>query len=103
MSDWTGLEIAIIGLSCRFPGALNAEQFWQNLQAGLETITFFTNEELKNSDIPDSVLNDPRYVKARGRLKDIDQFDAAFFSITPREAEIMDPQQRLFLECAWEA
>ncbi|QSJ14565.1 acyltransferase domain-containing protein [Nostoc sp. UHCC 0702] len=98
-----GSEIAIIGLSGRFPGAKNIEEFWQNLQAGVESITFFTDEELLDSGIDTTVINNPKYVKARGVLADAELFDASFFGFTPREAEITDPQHRLFLECAWSA
>jgi acyl transferase domain-containing protein len=96
--------IAIIGMAGRFPGAHNIAQFWQNLQAGEESISFFTAEELEPSALePMSVRNDPNYVRARGVMTDAESFDAAFFSIPPREAELMDPQQRVFLETAWEA
>nr|VFJ75469.1 MAG: amino acid adenylation domain-containing protein [Candidatus Kentron sp. FW] len=94
-------DIAIIGLSCRFPGAATPEQFWQNLRDGVESIRFFSDAELE--EIDPALLNDPRYVKAGAMLPDIERFDAAFFGYSAREAEIMDPQQRLFLECAWEA
>jgi acyl transferase domain-containing protein/acyl carrier protein/ubiquinone/menaquinone biosynthesis C-methylase UbiE len=98
-----GSEIAIIGLSGRFPGAKNLEEFWHNLQAGVESITFFTDEELIASGIDPALVNHPNYVKARGVLADAELFDAPFFGLNPREAEITDPQHRLFLECAWEA
>lgn len=96
-------DIAVIGLSCRFPGAATAQQFWQNIRAGVESISFFSDAELEGSGVPAELLSDPNYVRAAAVLNDIDQFDAAFFGFTPREAEIMDPQQRLFLECAWQA
>ncbi|MBD2435871.1 type I polyketide synthase [Nostoc sp. FACHB-110] len=101
--DNTGSEIAIIGLAGRFPGAKNIVEFWHNLQAGVETITFFSNEELIASGIDADVVNSPNYVKARGVLADVELFDAAFFGVNPKEAEITDPQHRLFLECAWSA
>lgn len=96
-------EIAIIGLSGRFPGARNTDEFWQNLQGGVESITFFSDDELLAAGIDLALLNHPNYVKAVAMLEDIDVFDAAFFGYSPREAEIMDPQHRIFLECAWEA
>ncbi|MGO2371949.1 type I polyketide synthase [Pseudoalteromonas sp. KG3] len=96
-------DIAIIGMSCRFPGAKNIETFWQNLKNGVESITTFSDEELLDAGIEQTTLEQPNYVKAGGVLPDVDMFDAAFFGFTPREAEITDPQQRLFLECAWEA
>jgi non-ribosomal peptide synthase protein (TIGR01720 family) len=95
-------QIAIIGLAGRFPGAKNVDEFWQNLQNGVESISFFTDEELAFSGIDSTVLNDLNYVKAGGILKDVELFDASFFGFSPREAEVMDPQHRLFLEQAWE-
>ncbi len=99
----TGLEIAITGMAFRLPGASSVEQFWHNLCAGVESIASFTDEELLASGLDPRLINDPRYVKASGIVEDIELFDAAFFGFNAREAEIMDPQQRLFLECAWEA
>ncbi|MBR8835866.1 MAG: KR domain-containing protein [Stigonema ocellatum SAG 48.90 = DSM 106950] len=96
-------SIAIIGMAGRFPGAKTIEQFWQNLCDGRESISFFTDEELVASGVDPTLLNDPNYVKASPVLEDIEMFDASFFGFTPREAEVMDPQHRLFLECAWEA
>jgi acyl transferase domain-containing protein/acyl carrier protein len=95
--------VAIIGMACRFPGASTPEAFWKNLQQGVESITFFKDEELDRAAIAPEELKDPKYVKARATLDGIDQFDARFFDFSPREAEITDPQQRLFLECVWEA
>lgn len=96
-------EIAIIGMVGRFPGANNVDKFWQNLRDGVESITCFTDEELVSAGIDSAVLRDPNYVKAGSVLEDVDLFDASFFGFTPREAEITDPQHRLFLESAWEA
>ncbi|MCC5603392.1 beta-ketoacyl synthase N-terminal-like domain-containing protein [Nostoc favosum] len=87
----------------RFPGAKSVEQFWQNLCDGVESISFFTDDELLNSSLDPTLLRDPNYVKARAVLEDIEMLDASFFGFTPREATLMDPQHRLFLECAWEA
>ncbi|AUB43298.1 Non-ribosomal peptide synthetase component F (plasmid) [Nostoc flagelliforme CCNUN1] len=95
--------IAIIGMTGRFPGANNVDKFWQNLINGIESITFFTDEELIASGVDPDLLNSPNYVKAKGVLENIEMFDALFFGFTPKEAELMDPQHRLFLECAWEA
>ncbi len=99
----TGLEIAIIGMVGRFPGANNLETFWQNLADGVEGISFFSDQELLASGVDPAALHDPTFVKAGGVLDNVECFDAAFFNYTPREAEIMDPQYRLFLESAWEA
>ena len=95
-------DIAIIGMTCRFPGAASVEQFWQNLCQGVESITTFSDEELLAAGIDPQIINSPDYVKARPILDQIDQFDASFFGYSPREAELTDPQHRLFLECAWE-
>jgi acyl transferase domain-containing protein/acyl carrier protein len=102
-SPKNGSEIAIIGMAGRFPGAKTIDKFWQNLQSGVESISFFTDEELLSAGTDPAVLSDPNFVKARAVLEDIDLFDASFFGFNPREAEITDPQHRLFLECAWEA
>ena len=95
--------VAVVGLSCRFPGARNEEEFWRNLAVGVESVTAFSEEELLAAGVPREVLDDPTYIKAAPVLEDIDLFDAGLFGYSPREAELMDPQQRLFLECAWEA
>ncbi|MEH1788072.1 MAG: type I polyketide synthase [Nostoc sp.] len=94
-------DIAIIGMTCRFPGAKDVEAFWQNLVAGVESISFFSNAE-SELDEP-TWLSNPNYIKAAATLPDIDLFDASFFGYSTKEAKIMDPQQRVFLECAWEA
>jgi amino acid adenylation domain-containing protein len=96
-------EIAIIGMAGRFPGANDVEAFWENLQNGVESITFFSDEEVRQAGIDNATLNQPHYIKAGGVLSEVDQFDAPFFDFSPKEAEQMDPQHRLFLECAWQA
>ena len=96
-------QIAIVGMAGRFPGARDLNQYWENLRAGVESISFFTDEELLAAGVDPGLLNDPAYVKAAGVLEGIDQFDATFFGFNAREAEITDPQQRVFLECAWQA
>ncbi|MEW6734247.1 MAG: SDR family NAD(P)-dependent oxidoreductase [Acidobacteriota bacterium] len=98
-----GSEIAVIGIACRFPGAKNLNEFWQNLYNGVESISFLTKEEINPSGVDPAQLDDPNYVNAASILEDVELFDAAFFGYTPREAETMDPQQRLFLETAWQA
>src|SRR5262245_61866625 len=98
-----GLDIAVIGTACRFPGARNTDEFWRNLERGVESIRVFADEELEIAGIDRRLRANASYVKARGVLDDVDQFDAAFFNINPKEAELMDPQHRCFLECAWEA
>ncbi len=94
--------IAIIGMAGRFPGAADIEEFWANLCAGRDGIRHFQDHELDPS-LPGSLTSDAGYVKARGVIDGVDLFDAAFFGITPREAELMDPQQRVFLELCWHA
>ncbi|WP_394833366.1 amino acid adenylation domain-containing protein [Pendulispora rubella] len=96
-------DVAVIGMSCRMPGAPNIAQFWQNLVQGVESISTFTDEELLAAGVNPSSFSDPNYVRASAVLDGYDEFDAGFFSLTDREARRLDPQQRLFLECAWEA
>jgi len=99
MTSETPTGIAIVGMSGRFPGARNVSEFWQNIQAGKETVTRFDPSLLEVSK-PDG---DSDYVCAKGMLDDVDMFDARFFGYLPREAEVMDPQHRMFLEICWEA
>ncbi len=96
-------KIAVIGMACRFPGAENVAQFWRNLRDGVESVRFFGRSELLAAGLPTDLIDQPNYVPANGVLDDIDQFDANFFGLSPREAEITDPQHRVFLECAWSA
>lgn len=96
-------EIAIIGMAGRFPDANNIDSFWQNLQNAVESIHFFTDEELASRGVDLTLLNNNQYVKAGTVLEDIELFDASFFGFTPRDAEITDPQHRIFMECVWEA
>ena len=94
--------IAVVGLSGRFPGASTPDQLWRNLCNSVESISFFSPEEL-GPGIDDSLRNDPNYVRARGLIEDADMFDASYFGIGPLEARVMDPQQRVFLELAQHA
>nr|WP_294870102.1 polyketide synthase [uncultured Pedobacter sp.] len=94
-------DIAIIGMAGRFPGAETINDLWALLIEGKETTKFFSNEELDLS-ISDRIKNDKAYVSARGIIKDAEKFDPAFFGINPKLADLMDPQQRIFLEIAWE-
>jgi phthiocerol/phenolphthiocerol synthesis type-I polyketide synthase E len=107
MNEGPSLEvgdgIAIVGLSCRFPGAPDARTFWRNLAGGVESITRFTAEELAAAGVDESLIRDPSYVRAAPVLDDVECFDAAFFGFPPRVARLLDPQHRLFLECAWHA
>jgi acyl transferase domain-containing protein/glutamate-1-semialdehyde aminotransferase len=96
--------IAIVGMAGRFPGARSVAQLWRNLIEGRETISHFRADELEAAAVDDmAARSSPFYVRARGILDGIEMFDAGFFGITPKEAEILDPQQRVFLETAWEA
>ncbi|MBI9090213.1 MAG: amino acid adenylation domain-containing protein [Desulfobacterium sp.] len=95
--------IAVIGMSCRFPGAKNIDRFWNNLKNGVESITAFSDRELADAGVRPSDINHPDYVKAGYVLGGEDLFDASFFGFSPKEAELLDPQHRLFLESAWEA
>ena len=105
MSEQNGpaAGIAVVGMAGRFPGAADLEQYWQNLRAGIESVTFFRREELLAAGVDAAELDDPAYVPARALLDGAELFDAGLFGYTPREAELMDPQHRLLLECAWEA
>ncbi len=102
-SEYTGFEIAIVGMAGRFPGSRNVKELWKNLCDGKNLISYFGDEELLENGVPGEYLKDPNYVKARGIIEDVDKFDAEFFGFYPKEIENLDPQQRLFLECTWEA
>ncbi|NOH71943.1 acyltransferase domain-containing protein [Vibrio pectenicida] len=96
-------DIAIIGMSGRFPGAEDISTFWSNLAEGLETITTFSEQELRESGVDEELIASSHYIPRRGILGNAEYFDAHFFDITPRDAEIMDPQHRAFLESSWHA
>jgi acyl transferase domain-containing protein/acyl carrier protein len=96
-------HIAVVGMSCRFPGAEDIREFWSNLMAGKESISTFSTEELLSAGVDPALVNSPNYVRSRGIVGGADCFDAAFFGYSPREAELLDPQHRIFLECAWHA
>src|SRR5580704_1709229 len=95
-------DVAIIGMHCRVPGANDTEQYWKNLRSGIESVMFFRDADLRAARVPESLVNDPRYVRAGTRIEGIELFDAGFFGFNPREAELMDPQLRLFLQASWE-
>ncbi len=102
-ADTFSYDIAVIGMAGRFPGARNVEEFWRNLREGVESVSFFSDEELLGRGVSAESLSDADYVKAGAVVEDAEQFDAPFFNFTPREAEMTDPQHRLFLEHAWQA
>ena len=94
--------IAVVGMVGRFPGAPDVASFWHNLCAGREGVRFFAEHEIDPA-VPASLRQDAGYVRAKGVIDDCDKFDAAFFAVTPLEAQVMDPQHRLLLELAWAA
>ncbi|MEU5796215.1 beta-ketoacyl synthase N-terminal-like domain-containing protein [Streptomyces sp. NPDC047813] len=96
-------DVAIIGMACRFPGADSVDRFWDVLGEGRETLTRYTDDELLAAGVPAARLADPRYVKAAQTIPGTDLFDSELFQFTQDEAEILDPQHRVFLECALEA
>ncbi|MGK4580325.1 amino acid adenylation domain-containing protein [Kitasatospora sp. HPMI-4] len=102
-NDLPANAVAIVGMAVRVPGARTLEGFWQNLRDGVESIATFTDEELLAAGATPEEIARPGYVRARGALEDVEGFDARFFGFSPREAQLLDPQHRLFLECAWEA
>lgn len=95
--------IAIVGWAAHLPGATTIDDFWTNLEAGVECIRRFTDQELEAAGVDQALLSNPHYVKANGILDDMEGFDAGFFGLSPRDAAVMDPQTRHFLECAWHA
>ena len=103
MKKYTGLEIAVIGMSGKFPKADSIKRFWENIKNGVEAIDFFTEEELKAEGETQENIENPSYVSANAYLENKAFFDANFFGYLPDEAKVMDPQMRLFHECVWEA
>lgn len=103
METYTGLEIAVIGISGRFPGAEDTAQFWENLKNGVESIRLFSEEEMISEGESAALIRKASYVPAGAYLENKDCFDAAFFKYRPAEAALMDPQMRIFHECVWQA
>ncbi|MEM8930319.1 MAG: type I polyketide synthase [Acidobacteriota bacterium] len=103
LDEAAGLEIAVVGMACRFPGADDVDTFWRNLLAGVESIHHFSDEELYAAGHSAEAITLPNFVRSARLIEGVDLFDAPFFSLSPREAEIMDPQQRLFLQLCWQA
>jgi len=95
--------VAIVGMAGRFPGAADVDELWRNLRLGVESISRLTPAEMLAAGVAAELIADPRYVPAKGVLDGVELFDAEFFGFTPAEAELMDPQHRLFLECCWQA
>ncbi len=100
-SEKTG--IALTGMAGRFPGADTVGAFWRNLVEGRESIRVASDEELQAAGVDPALIVHPDYVRAASQVRDPEFFDAGFFGFSAREAEIIDPQQRVFLECAWSA
>ncbi|RWO73210.1 MAG: alpha/beta fold hydrolase [Mesorhizobium sp.] len=98
-----GMDIAVIGMAARFPGAETVDALWENLCQGVCSITSLSMQELEARGIPESVLKHPDYVRVGAHLNDVDLFDPDFWNLSRREATLMDPQHRLFLECCWKA
>jgi acyl transferase domain-containing protein len=96
-------DVAVIGMACRCPGAADLERFWENLAAGVESITVLSEDDLRAAGVDRARWAHPGYVRAAALLDGYDTFDARFFGYSPREAALLDPQQRVFLECAWTA
>lgn len=94
-------SVAIIGMAGRFPGAPNIDAYWDLIANCKGAIRTLGDEDLRKAGVPEELIRDPRYVKVAPMLDDIDMFDAAFFGYNPKEALVMDPQQRLFLESSW--
>ena len=99
----TGMEIAVIGMAGRFPGARNIEQLWHNLRDGMEPVSFFSDEELAEAGVAAETMKQPQYVRGKSFLEDKGCFDAQFFGYTPPEAGLMNPQMRIFHECTYHA
>ncbi|MEU2421209.1 SDR family oxidoreductase [Streptomyces sp. NPDC007851] len=98
-----GMDIAVIGLSCAYPGAGDSETFWNNIVSGVDCLTDLTEDDLVAAGEDADLIRAPEYVRRAACIDDIDLFDAEFFGLTPREAELMDPQHRLFIEHCWRA
>jgi amino acid adenylation domain-containing protein len=95
--------VAIVGMAGRFPGAPDVERFWENLRDGVESITHFDDDELERLGVARELREQPNFVRAGALVEGVEEFDHAFWGYSPREAALLDPQQRLFLETAWEA
>jgi thioester reductase-like protein len=96
-------DIAVIGMSVNFPGAGDVDEFWEVLSEGRETVSYFSSQELSALGVGNEILENPNYIRAKGIIHDLEYFDAAFFGYSSKEAEMMDPQIRVFHECAWKA
>ncbi|MCU0681992.1 MAG: acyltransferase domain-containing protein [Polyangiaceae bacterium] len=96
-------DVAIIGMAGRFPGARDVDELWRNVAEKVESIRQVTEDECRAAGLDPTLVRDPSFVRRVAELEDVEGFDAAFFDVPPREAELSDPQHRAFLECAWAA
>ncbi|MEQ7681104.1 non-ribosomal peptide synthetase [Bacillus ayatagriensis] len=96
-------SVAIVGISCQFPGAKNHHEFWKQLREGKESVRFYSEEELREAGVPEDLIENPDYVPALSTIEGKDLFDPEFFHISPKDAEFMDPQLRLLLLHSWKA
>ena len=102
-NEISSTDIAVVGMHLRFPGANSPAEFWDNLIAGRESISRFSRDQLLEAGLEQEVIDDPSFVAARGLFDNPEAFDPEFFGISVREAELMDPQHRVFLEACWAA
>jgi len=100
---WPAHAIAVIGMAGRFPGADDLDGFWRLVRDGVDVLETFSDADLDQAGVPAALRSKPNYVRRGTALPQAEHFDAAFFALSPREAQILDPQQRIFLECAWQA
>lgn len=99
----TGLEVAVIGMSCKFNGVQNYQEFWNQLKEGKELVSFLTKEDIEKNNLPDKLINNKNFIRATGQIKDKNEFDISFFGISPRDASKIPPQAFLLYEAAWNA
>ncbi len=102
MNTQSAPGFAIIGMACRLPGAVDWRTYWRNICDGLESVSFFSEQELLAAGVDPALLRDPDYVRTGFLLPEPENFDAAFFGYSPLQARLIDPQHRLMLETAWE-
>ena len=102
-SGYLASDVAIVGMAAHLPGARTIDEYWKNLVEGVESVRFYSDEELLAEGVPKAHLRHPRYVKAAAELQDMELFDGELFGFSPKESAILDPQHRHFTECCWEA
>ena len=102
-NNYTGFEIAVIGMACRFPGASNVHEYWENLKNGVESVSVFSDEELREYANREEDITNPKYIKSKGLIEGAAYFDASFFGFSPNEANALDPQIRILTQTAYHA